>query len=83
MYLSLPTRLHRTYFFFSLLDSAITHSINQYEIGPFLTASQAPNGLLTDVGMVIKGFGNDPLKDVTIERVRVEEFEESLCDDCG
>ena len=24
-----------------------------------------------------------PLKDVTIERVRVEEFEESLCKDCG
>ena len=76
-------RLRRTYFFFSLLDSAIVHSINQYEISPFLTASQAPNGLLTDVGMVRKGFGNEPLKDVTIERMRVEEFEESLCEDCG
>ena len=74
-------RLRRTYFFFSLLDSAINHSINQYEIGPFLTASQAPNGLLTDVGMVRKGLGNEPLKDVTMERVRVEEFEESLCED--
>ena len=62
-----PTRLCRTYFFFSLLDSAIAHSINQYEIGHFLTASQVPNGLLTDVGMVRKGFGNEPLKDVTIE----------------
>ena len=76
-------RLRRTYFFFSLLDSAIAHSINQYEIGPFLTTSQAPNGLLTDVGMVRKCFGNEPLKDVTMERVRVEEFEESLCEDCG
>ena len=75
-------RLHRTYFFFSLPDSAINHSINQYEIGPFLTASQAPNGLLTDVGMVRKGLGNEPRKDVTMERVRVEEFEESLCEDC-
>ena len=65
------------------MDSTITHSINQYEIGPFLTTSQAPNGLLTDVGMVRKSFGNVPLKDVTIERVRIEEFEESLCEDWG
>ena len=28
--------------------------------------------------MVRKGFGNKPLKDFTIERKRVEEFEESL-----
>ena len=76
-------RLHRTYFFFSLPDSAINHSINQYEIIPFLTASQAPNGLLTDVGMVRKFFGNEPLKDVTMERMIVEELEESLCEDCG
>ena len=76
-------RLRRTYFFFSLPDSAIAHSINQYEIGPFLTASQASNGLLTDVDMVRKGFSNEPLKDVTMERVRVEEFEESLYKDCG
>ena len=76
-------RLRRTYFFFSLPNSAINHSINQYEIGPFLTASQAPNGILTDVGMVRKGFGNESLKDVTMERKRVEEFEESLCENCG
>ena len=76
-------RLRRTYFFFRLPDSAIAHSINQYEIGPFLTASQAPNGLLIEVGMVRKSFGNEPLKDVTMERMRVEEFKESLCEDCG
>ena len=35
----------------------LDHSINQYEIDPFLTASQIPNGLLTDMGMVRKGFG--------------------------
>ena len=63
----------------SLLD----HSINQYEIGLFLTASQTPNGLLRDIGMVRKGFGYVPLKDLIIERKRVEEFEESLCEDCG
>ena len=33
--------------------------------------------------MVIKCFDNEPLKDITMERVRVEEFEESLCEDCG
>ena len=76
-------RLRQTYLFFSLSDSTINHSINQYEIGPFLTASQAPNGLLTDVGMVRKGFGNESLKDVTMERIKVEEFEESLYEDCG
>ena len=61
----------------------LDHSINHYEFGPFLTASQTSNGLLTDMGMVRKGFGNVPLKDLTMERKRVEEFEESLCEDCG
>ena len=61
----------------------LDHSIYQYEIGPFLTASQTLNGLHTDMGMVRKGFGNVPLKDLTMERKRVEEFEESLCEDCG
>ena len=31
--------------------------------------------------MMRKGFDNEPLKDITMERVRVEEFEESLCVD--
>ena len=61
----------------------LDHSIYQYEIGPFLTASQTPNGLLTNMGMVRKGFGNVPLKGLIMERKRVEEFEESLCEDCG
>ena len=61
----------------------LDHSINQYEIGPFLTASQIPNSLLTDMGMVRKGFSNVPLKSLTMERKRVEEFEESLCKDYG
>ena len=61
----------------------LDHSIYQYEIGPFLTASQTPNGLLTYMGMVRKGFGNVPLKDLTMERKRIEEFQESVCEDCG
>ena len=74
-------RLRQTYFFFSLLDSVINHRINQYEIDPFLTTFQAPNGFLIDMSMVRKDFGNEPLKDVTMERMRVEEFEESLNED--
>ena len=61
----------------------LDHSINQYEIGPFLTAFQIPNGLLTNMSIMRKGFGNIPLKDLTMERKRVEEFEESLCVDYG
>ena len=61
----------------------LDHNINQYKINPFLTASQTPNDLLTDIGMVRKGFGNVPLKDLTMEKKRVEEFEESLCENCG
>ena len=33
--------------------------------------------------MVRKGFGNEPLKNLTIERKKVEEFEESLNEDWG
>ena len=76
-------RLCQTYVFFSLPDFAINHNINQYEIGPFLTASQTPNDILTDVAMMRKSFDNEPLKDVTMEGVRVEKFEESLCEDWG
>ena len=61
----------------------LDHSIYQYEIGPFLIASQTPNDLLTDMGMVRKSFGNVPFKDLTMERKKVEEFEESLYEDCG
>ena len=33
--------------------------------------------------MVRNGFDNKPLKDLTMERKRVEEFEESLNEDWG
>ena len=35
------------------------------------------------MSMMKKGFGNVPLKDLTMERKSIEEFEESLCEDCG
>ena len=43
---------------------------------------KAPNSLLIDMSMVSKGSGNVPFKDLTMERKRVEEFEDSLCEDC-
>ena len=39
---------------------------------------KAPNSPLTEMDMVRKSFGKKPLKDLTMERKRVEEFEESL-----
>ena len=88
MYLSPPSfLLQRDYAepisFLASRISLLDHSINQYKIGLFLTASQTPHDLLTDMGMVRKGFGNVPLKNLTMEWKRVEEFEESLCEDCG
>ena len=35
------------------------------------------------MSMVSKGFGNVSIKDLTMERKRVEEFEESLYEDYG
>ena len=52
-------------------------------IGPFLTASQAPNSLLTDMGMVRKVLANISFKDVSMERLRVEKLGESNDEDCG
>ena len=56
----------------------LNHSINQCEIGSFLTISQSTKQPLTEMDMVRKYFGNESLKDLTIERKGVEEFEESL-----
>ena len=39
---------------------------------------KAPNSPLTEMDMVRKIFGNEPFKDLKMERKRVEEFEESL-----
>ena len=39
---------------------------------------KAPNRLLIEIDIVRNGLGNEPLKDLTMERKRVEEFEESL-----
>ena len=57
----------------------LNHSINQYEIGSFLTASQNTKQLSHSNGngeenVLVKM----PLKDLTMERKRVDEFEETL-----
>ena len=44
---------------------------------------KAPKSFLTDMGKVRKDLVKESLKDVTMERVRVEKLEESLCKDCG
>ena len=69
-------RLRRTFVFSSLPDSTISPLHQLISIGPFLIASQAPNNH-TD-----KDLANEPLKDVTMERVRVKEFGESKYKDC-
>ena len=39
---------------------------------------KAPNSPLTGLDMMRQDFGKEPLKDLTMERKKVEEFEESL-----
>ena len=48
-----------------------------------MCSSDLPKSLLIYMGMVRKVLANEPLKDVTMERVKVEEFEKSICKDCG
>ena len=83
MYLSPPSfLLQRGYVepisFLASRIPLLDHSINQCEISSFLTASQSTNSPLIEMDMVRKGFGKEPLKDLTMERKRVKEFEESL-----
>ena len=52
-------------------------SINM-KLVPSYLLPKAPNSPLTEMDIVRKGFGKEPLKDLTMERKRVEEFEESL-----
>ena len=83
MYLSPPSfLLQRGYVepisFLASRISLLDHNINQYEISSFLTTSQSAKQPSHRDGYGEKRFGNEPLKDLTMERKRVEEFEESL-----
>ena len=56
----------------------MTTASTNVKLVPSSLLSKAPNSPLTRMDIVKNGFGNEPLKDLTIERKRVEEFEESL-----
>ena len=73
-----PMRLHRTNFFLASRIPLLDHSINQCKLVPSYLLPRTPNSHLTVMDMVRKGFGKRPLKDLTMERKKVEEFEESL-----
>ena len=78
-----PTKLRRIFIFFSLPNSAIAHSINQYQLVP---SYLLPKHQITSSQIWAwweKVLANLPLKDLTMERVRVEEFGESKDEDCG
>ena len=83
MYLSPPSfLLQRGYAepisFLASRIPLLDHSINQCEIGSFLTATQSIKQPSHRNGYGEKRFCNEPLKDLTMERKRVEEFKESL-----
>ena len=61
----------------------MTIASTNVKLVPSKLLPKAPNSPLTEMDMVRKGFGNKPLKDLTRERKRVEEFEESLNEDWG
>ena len=60
----------------------MTTTSTNMKLVPSELLPKAPNNLLTNICMVIKGLGNVPFKDLTMERKRVEEFEKSLYEDC-
>ena len=45
---------------------------------PSYLLPNVPNSPLTEMDMVRKGFGNEPLKGLIMETKRLEEFEEFL-----
>ena len=61
----------------------MTIASTNVKLVPSKLLPKAPNSRLVEMDMVIKGFGNKPLKDLKMERKRVEEFEESLNEDWG
>ena len=56
----------------------MTIASTNVKLVPSYLLHRTPNNLFTVMDMVRKGFGKRPLKDLTIERKRVEKFEESL-----
>ena len=74
-----PTRLRRTFFFSSFLDSTTRPQHQTMQIGSFLTTSQnTKQPSHSDEYGENKVLVKMSFKGLTIERKRVEEFEETL-----
>ena len=56
----------------------MTIASTNVKLVPSYLLPRTPNSHLTVMDMVRKGFGKRPLKDLTMERKKVEEFKESL-----
>ena len=56
----------------------MTIASTNVKLVPSSLLPKAPNNPLTEMDMVRKCFGNELFKDLTMERKRIEEFEESL-----
>ena len=56
----------------------MTIASTNVKLVPSQLLPKAPNSPLIEMDMVRKGLGKEPLKDLTMERKRVEEFEEPL-----
>ena len=69
--------------FFGLPDPAIAHYISQNELVPSELLSKHQNTFLLIWVWWGKDLANVPLKDISMERVRVEEFGESNDENCG
>ena len=69
--------------FSNLLDLAIAHCIKQNELvhSELLPKHQNISSLIW--AWLDKDLTNVPLKDISMERVKVEEFGESKDEDCG
>ena len=70
-----PIRLHRTMSSLAFRISRLAHCINQYELVLSWTASQTPRTFSLLWIWWGKDLAKAPLKDMPMERVRVEEFE--------
>ena len=69
--------------FFSLSDPTIAHCINQIELVPSELFPKHQNTFSQIWICWDKELANIPLKDISMERVRIEQFGESKDEDCG
>ena len=56
----------------------MTIASTSVKLVPSKNLPKAPSSPLTEMDMLRNDFGNEPLKGLTMERKRIEKFEESL-----